>query len=762
MPKKLILLCVLLLALGGWSILWADQSATDQAENIVPSPGLKAPGDILWHCDVQTAPNDNQILGVETLRDTIYTTGGNNGVDPNYVYAWLRTGSACQYLYSVNQPAASTGWGWRDLAADADYLYSSYGTVLNCFYVTPAGVTLVPANNVTFAPLNPIRAVAYDPVNNWFWGANFSSNIYAFNRLGVQQASYANTKAIYGLAYDNVTPGGPYLWCHVQDSCNIHQFSLTTGTYTGVVYSGWGDDDPGVSGLAGGLCVLEGNPSKQGALTLLALSQCAPVDELYAMEIYVTPTEACCLFDGSCVDVTPGECQTLGGTPQGPGTSCATVICPEWPNHKMHFPQLPDLIGWDVNATMPLILADDWQCSQTGWVTDIHFWGSWKDLDSNPYTDDFFTPAPMFLLSIHENIPASADTPYSRPGRQVWGWAGEILGVPSDPPTMESWFDPVTGFTNCNDHVPYWRYDFFVANAYPQADSFFQYEGQIYWLNVSAVNIQPPYQWGWKNTTDHFMDDAVFSTNGPAGPWYPIVEPPRCNWFDVLFNSSGHAQDYGSTNYYGQGWYRYEYWTNMWFYDNPFTFERPKHIHLNFNIEPVGPGAYAEFAINWSTPAWDSLGMDRPPLPGENEMLYIGRQIFPVFPGPNTIDYMIPYNPEWVSVDFMATNVMINGWIYHECVGTSLDLAFVITGHEGAPPAKCGDVNNDGVIDVGDVVYLINYLFKGGLAPVPLRCVGDVNNDDVVDIGDVVYLINYLFKSGIAPSPLCCTPPWLK
>ncbi|MCJ7578787.1 MAG: hypothetical protein MUO91_10085, partial [candidate division Zixibacteria bacterium] len=60
--------------------------------------------------------------------------------------------------------------------------------------------------------------------------------------------------------------------------------------------------------------------------------------------------------------------------------------CPEeqWPNHKMHFPQLPDLEGWDVYAVYPKTLADDWKCSATGPVTDIHFWGSWKDIDGDP------------------------------------------------------------------------------------------------------------------------------------------------------------------------------------------------------------------------------------------------------------------------------------------------------------------------------------------------------------------------------------------
>ncbi|KPJ66313.1 hypothetical protein AMJ44_08540 [candidate division WOR-1 bacterium DG_54_3] len=62
----------------------------------------------------------------------------------------------------------------------------------------------------------------------------------------------------------------------------------------------------------------------------------------------------------------------------------------------------------------------------------------------------------------------------------------------------------------------------------------------------------------------------------------------------------------------------------------------------------------------------------------------------------------------------------------------------------------CGDVNNDGVINSADVVYLINYLFKGGPAPDPIQA-GDVNLDGVLNSADVVYLINYLFKGGPPP-----------
>ena len=61
-----------------------------------------------------------------------------------------------------------------------------------------------------------------------------------------------------------------------------------------------------------------------------------------------------------------------------------------------------------------------------------------------------------------------------------------------------------------------------------------------------------------------------------------------------------------------------------------------------------------------------------------------------------------------------------------------------------------GDANSDGSTSISDVIFLINYLFKGGTAPEPLF-LGDVNCDGNVTVADVVYIINYLFKGGKAP-----------
>ena len=63
-----------------------------------------------------------------------------------------------------------------------------------------------------------------------------------------------------------------------------------------------------------------------------------------------------------------------------------------------------------------------------------------------------------------------------------------------------------------------------------------------------------------------------------------------------------------------------------------------------------------------------------------------------------------------------------------------------------------GDANGSGLIELGDVVYLISYLYKNGPVPDPLIS-GDANCSGEVELGDVVYLITYLYKGG--PPPPC-------
>ncbi len=82
---------------------------------------------------------------------------------------------------------------------------------------------------------------------------------------------------------------------------------------------------------------------------------------------------------------------------------------------------------------------------------------------------------------------------------------------------------------------------------------------------------------------------------------------------------------------------------------------------------------------------------------------------------------------------------------------TMKDTIFVM-----APPAyTCGDPNDDESVNIGDAVYLINYIFKGGPAPQPELAAGDPDCDGNVNVGDAVFLINYIFKGGNMPCAAC-------
>jgi hypothetical protein len=65
-----------------------------------------------------------------------------------------------------------------------------------------------------------------------------------------------------------------------------------------------------------------------------------------------------------------------------------------------------------------------------------------------------------------------------------------------------------------------------------------------------------------------------------------------------------------------------------------------------------------------------------------------------------------------------------------------------------------GDASGDGSVDIGDVVFLVSYLYRQGPPPGRVEA-GDANGDCILNLGDVTYLINYLYKQGPPPQVGC-------
>jgi hypothetical protein len=84
-------------------------------------------------------------------------------------------------------------------------------------------------------------------------------------------------------------------------------------------------------------------------------------------------------------------------------------------------------------------------------------------------------------------------------------------------------------------------------------------------------------------------------------------------------------------------------------------------------------------------------------------------------------------------------------------IETARDTFHVDVADEACCP---GDANYTGTCNVGDAVFLINYIFSGGPTPRVMNW-ADPNADCQVNVGDVVFLVAYIFQSGPAPQVGC-------
>jgi hypothetical protein len=73
----------------------------------------------------------------------------------------------------------------------------------------------------------------------------------------------------------------------------------------------------------------------------------------------------------------------------------------------------------------------------------------------------------------------------------------------------------------------------------------------------------------------------------------------------------------------------------------------------------------------------------------------------------------------------------------------------------GTGPAKPefhrGDSNADGMINITDGIFVLNYLFLGGPTP-PCLEAANPNDDSALNITDGIYILNFLFLGGPAPT----------
>ncbi|RLC50198.1 MAG: hypothetical protein DRI23_07595, partial [Candidatus Cloacimonadota bacterium] len=189
---------------------------------------------------------------------------GGLETDGNYYYAPEYSGAEInRYDMDGNWLVAFTIPGVaevRDLAYDGEYFYgSAVNTSLFQMDFTPGAEALI---STTTIPVN-CRGIAYDDDVDGFWVNNWGDDITLIDRNGAVLNSFSSGtfQSYYGLAYDNFTEGGPYLWGTAQVGPYegvgfLVQFDIATGLETGVIYDL--NNVPSCTSPVGGLFIADG------------------------------------------------------------------------------------------------------------------------------------------------------------------------------------------------------------------------------------------------------------------------------------------------------------------------------------------------------------------------------------------------------------------------------------------------------------------------------------------------------------------------
>lgn len=174
--------------------------------------------------------------------------GGTAGceTDGNYFYV-AKWNSDTIFKYNMN--GTYNGFfkipgvtGLRDLAFDGTYFYGGKATTL--FYKMDFDTSAPYLVSTITSPVN-VRNISYDPAANnndgGFWVGDWATTLYLVSRTGATLASIPaathGQTSVYGTAFDNVTPGGPFIWTiSANNTVNttITQIKVSTGLPTGV------------------------------------------------------------------------------------------------------------------------------------------------------------------------------------------------------------------------------------------------------------------------------------------------------------------------------------------------------------------------------------------------------------------------------------------------------------------------------------------------------------------------------------------------
>lgn len=187
----------------------------------------------------------------------------------------------------------------------------------------------------------------------------------------------------------------------------------------------------------------------------------------------------------------------------------STAAFADW-GDPIKWDQMDELDTWgaaswiDNDTPSDALTADDWVCTELGWVTDIHFagWSSFGNQYINKFRLTFWSDVPRTTLE------------ESHPGQLLWDVAVSKWTDPNDP-FKQGWQVLADGTYSINLPREMW----FLQEGSPT-------NPMVYWIGIQGVMVDDgfadSFYWNFRHhERPHNIDDAVFMSNSMQyAPWW--------------------------------------------------------------------------------------------------------------------------------------------------------------------------------------------------------------------------------------------------
>ena len=130
---------------------------------------------------------------------------------------------------------------------------------------------------------------------------------------------------------------------------------------------------------------------------------------------------------------------------------------------------------------------------------------------------------------------------------------------------------------------------------------------------------------------------------------------------------------------------------------------------------------------------------------GDGEIVFQYKEVYDIDQNGNysTIGIESPSQEDGVEYLF-SSNVRDGSYWEASDNGAYENIAIKFTTGAGTPLCTSMDLNNDGIINVVDIINVVNIVIGGGTDDPAYQCAADVNSDGIINVIDIIQIVNYI------------------